>query len=67
MMEELEDHQLAANNAAKALNTRGDLVVSHLQDIPMHVEEIALHGIHHGAAVALMIAQVNSGHELRGL
>jgi hypothetical protein len=29
--------------------------------------EIALHGVHHGATVALTIAQVRSGHELRWL
>lgn len=43
-MEELEALQLAANNAVGALNAWGDLVVSHLQDIPTHVGEITLQG-----------------------
>ena len=64
LTEELEAHQLAANKTARALNARGDLVVSRLQDIPMSAEEITLHGVRHGATVALTIAQVNSEHEL---
>ena len=31
----------------------------------MHAKEVALHGICHGAAVALAIALVRSGHDLR--
>jgi len=64
LTEELEALQLATNNAARALNARGNLVVSHLQDIPMRAREIAPHGVRHGAAIALMIAQVNYVHEL---
>jgi hypothetical protein len=33
----------------------------------VRTEEIALHSVRHGATVALMTAQVNSGHELRWL
>ena len=65
LMEELEALQLAANNAARALNAQGDLVVSHLRDIPTRVQEVALHGVRHGAAVALTITQMNSEHELQ--
>jgi hypothetical protein len=65
LMEQLEALQLVANNVAKALNGRGDLLVSHLQDIPMHAGEIALHGVCHGATVALTITQVRSRLELR--
>jgi hypothetical protein len=36
----------------------------HLQGIPVHVREVALHGIHRGAIVALAIAQVRSGLDL---
>ena len=36
-----------------------------LHDIPNCAREIALHGVHHGAAVALAMAQVRSGCELR--
>ena len=67
LTEELEALQLATNKAARALNARGDLVVSHLHEIPEHTEEIALHGVCHGATVALMTTQVNSGNELRWL
>jgi hypothetical protein len=31
------------------------------------VQEIAIHGVRHGAAAALASAQVHSGHELRYL
>ena len=65
MTEQLEDLQLAVNNAAGALNAWGDLLVNRLQDIPLRAREIALHGIRHGATVALTIAQVLSGHEVR--
>ena len=36
-----------------------------LHDILNHVREVALHGIHHGAAMALAAAQAHYGHELR--
>ena len=35
-----------------------------LHDIPNRVREVALHGIHHGAATALATAQARSGHNL---
>ena len=35
-----------------------------LHDIPNHVREVALHGVHHGAAMALATAQARSGHNL---
>ena len=38
-----------------------------LHDIPNRVKEVALHGVRHGAAMALASAQVHSGHELRFL
>ena len=38
-----------------------------LHDIPNHVREVALHGIRHGATMALVAAQAHSGHELRFL
>jgi hypothetical protein len=37
------------------------LLENRLQDVSVRVGEIALHGVHHGVAVALMIAQVNTG------
>ena len=38
-----------------------------LHNIPNYVREVALHGVHHGAAMALAAAQARSGHELRFL
>jgi hypothetical protein len=67
LIEELEALQLAAINAVGALNARGDLLTNCVQDIPARTGEIALHDVRHGAAVALMTAQVNSGHELQWL
>ena len=57
-MVQLESLQLAANMAADAVNARGSLIDAHLQDIPARVQEIALHGVHHGASMALTAAQV---------
>ena len=39
--------------------------VDRLYDIPNRIKEVALHGVHHGAAMALAAAQARSGHELR--
>ena len=36
-----------------------------LYDIPNHVREVALHGVRHGAVVALAVLQARSGHKLR--
>ena len=49
------------------VNARGAIPVVHLHDIPNHVREVALHGIRHGAAMALAAAQARSGHELQFL
>jgi len=43
---------------------RGPLLINRLHDIPVHAQEIALHGIHHGAVVALVAAQIQTGHDL---
>ena len=57
-MVQLESLQLAANAAVDAVNARGSLIDARLQDILAHVQEIALHGVHHGTSVALTVAQV---------
>ena len=36
-----------------------------LHDIPNYVREVALYGVHHGAAMALAAAQAHSGHNLQ--
>ena len=38
-----------------------------LDDIPIRVREVALHGVRHGAAMGLAAAQVRSSHELQFL
>ena len=53
---QLESLHLAANMAVDAVNARGSLIDAHLQDIPVRVQEIALHGIRHGVSVALAAA-----------
>ena len=61
---QLESLQLAADYATQLVNARGAIPTVRLHDIPNHAREIALHSIRHGAAVALAMAQVQSGFEL---
>lgn len=58
---------MAVNDAVGAPNARGDTLVACLQDIPVRAREVALHGICHEAIIALEMAQVRSGHDLRSL
>jgi len=39
------------------VNARGPFINTHLHDVSAYVQEIALHGVHHGASVALAVAQ----------
>ena len=39
--------------------------VVHLYDVPIHVREVALHAVCHGAAMALAVVQGRSIHELQ--
>ena len=64
---QLESLQLVVNVAVDAVNARGPLINAHLHDVLAHVEEIALHGIHRGASVALAAAQVQTGYELHNM
>ena len=66
-MVQLESLQLVANMATDAVNAQGSLINARLQDILAHVQEIALHGIRHGASVALTMAQVQTGYELHAM
>ena len=50
--------------AADAVNARGSPIDARLQDVPVRVWEIALHNVHHRAAVVLTAAQVQTGYEL---
>ena len=66
-MTQLESLQLAVNVAVDAVNARGSLINARLHDISARVQEIALHGVRHGAVVALTAAQVQSGYELHAM
>ena len=65
MSVQLESLQLAVDYVIGFVNARGAIPVVHLHDVPNCVREIALHGVRHGAAIALALAQVRSGCELR--
>ena len=60
----MESLRSATDHATGFVNARGAVPVVRLHDIPNHVREVALHGIRHGAAMALAAAQVHSGHDL---
>ena len=61
---QLETLRSAVDHAAGFVNARGAIQMVRLHDIPNHVREVALHGICHGAAMALATAQARSGHNL---
>ena len=52
------------DHVAGFVNARGAVLVVRLHDIPNHVREVALHGVHHGAAMALAAAQAYFGDSL---
>ena len=52
------------DHVAGFVNARGAVPVVRLHDIPNRVREVALHGVHHGASMALAAAQACSGHNL---
>ena len=64
-MVQLENLQLAANVPMVAVNARGPLLNNCLHDVPAHVQEITLHGVHRGATMALAAAQAQTRHDLR--
>ena len=61
----MESLRSATDHAARFVNARGTVPVVRLHDIPNRVSEVALHGVRHGAAMALAAAQARSGHNLR--
>jgi len=63
----LESLQLAVNAAIDVVNAWGSPIDAHLQDIPVHVRESALHGVRHGVAVAQTVAQVQTRYELHAM
>ena len=53
------------NAATSIVNVWGPLLINRLHNIPARAQEIALHGVRHGAMVALATVQVQTGHDLR--
>jgi len=49
------------------VNARGNTIATRLQDIPNRVREVAGHGVHCGASVALAMVQTLSWNDLRTL
>ena len=64
-MVQLENLQLTVNVAIVAITAEAPFINACLHDVPMRVQEIALHGVRRGASVALAMAQVQTGYELR--
>ena len=64
---QLESLQLEVNATVDTVNTRGSLIDARLQDIPARVQEIALHGVCHGASVALTAAHVQTRNDLHAM
>ena len=61
---QLESLQSTVDHTTGFVNARGAVLVVHLHDIPNRVMEVALHGVRHGAVMALAAAQTHSGHNL---
>ena len=56
---------MTVTDAAQSVNARGAILEANLCDIQNHAREVTLHGVHRGTAVALAVAQVRSGYNLR--
>ena len=50
-----------------AVNARGSLINARLHDVLARVWEIALHGVRHGAVVALTAVEVQTDYELHAM
>ena len=53
--------------AVDAVNAQGSLINARLNDVLARVQEITLHDVRHGAAVALTVAQVQTRYELHAM
>lgn len=58
---------MAGTFASNQVNARGIMLLDRLRDTWVRAQEIALHGIRRGAAIAFASAQIRSRHELRQL
>ena len=63
--EELAALREVALIAVNDMNTGGVLCEDRLWAMPAWVRTVALSGVRHGAALALAVAQLHSGHDLR--
>ena len=63
----MESLQLAANTAIDAVNAWGSSIDARLQDVSIRVLEITLHGVCHGALVALTTVQVQTRYKLHAM
>ena len=53
--------------ATDTVNAWGSPIDVRLQDVPVHVREIALHDVHHATAVTLTAARVQTRYELHAM
>jgi len=54
----LESLQSSIEHAVGFINARGAVLVVRLYDVPNHVREVALHGVHHGAAMHWLLRKL---------
>lgn len=64
---QVEALQHTGNIAAGHVNARGETIAERLEGIPARVNEVALHGVRHGAATAFTTADVCTGADLSAL
>lgn len=64
LIQENDALKAAIIELADAVNAHGDTEIARLQDVSMRVHEIALHGVHHGAADALACTESHVGADL---
>ena len=53
--------------ATDVVNAWGSPIDVRLQDVPVHVREIALHDVRHAAAVTLTVARVQTRYKLHAM
>jgi hypothetical protein len=61
---QLDTLYLAIEAVTDFVNARGETMAERLQDVPVRIQEVTLHGVRSGAANALAAAQLSEGLEL---
>lgn len=64
MMAQMENLRLIADNTTSMVNVVGQSTELRLQDMRRRTMEVALHGVHRGAAVALTAMSLQSNQDL---